>query len=92
MFAIVVVVSLFFWWMISRINAGKNWARIFYLILVIAALLAWTINFEQTIAQGIFALIASVINTLLGVVAMVCLYTPSANQWFKRGCVGNSCD
>lgn len=92
MLAIVVIVTAVFWWIISRINARKNWARVVYLILVIAALLAWAINFEVTLAQGIFALIASVLNTLLGVIAMVCLYTPSANKWFKEGCKGNSCD
>ena len=63
MLARVVIVTAVFWWIISRINAGKNWARVFYLVLVIAALLAWTINFEAALAQGIFALIASVLNT-----------------------------
>lgn len=92
MFAIVVIVTLFFWWIISRINARKNWARIFYLVLVIATLLAWALNFDATLAQGIFALISSVINTLLGIIAMVCLFTPTSNEWFKKGCVGKSCE
>lgn len=83
MWGIVLASTAVGWFIISRINRGANWARYLYVILVIIGLILWSVNFNMAIAQGVFALIASVINTLLGVVGSICLFTPSANAWFK---------
>lgn len=71
------------WFIISRINHGQNWARYLYALLVIIGLIIWATKFDMAITQGIFALIASVINTLLGIIGSAFLFTPSANAWFK---------
>ncbi len=83
MWGIVLASTAIGWFIISRINKGKNWARYTYAILVIIGLIIWAINFDMTISQGIFALIASIINTLLGIIGSVCLFRPSANAWFR---------
>lgn len=92
MLGIVVASMAIGWFLISRINARHNWARYTYLLLMIAGLVIWSTCFEMAVAQGIFAVISAVLNTLLGIVGLVCLFTPSANKWFKHGCKGDSCD
>lgn len=91
MLGIILAITIIDWYLILHINAGKSWSRIIYLILLIAGFVLWTVYFDRTIAQGIFALIGSVLNTLLGVIGIACLFTPSANDWFKHGCRNGNC-
>lgn len=84
MITIVVVVLAIYWFLIHKISKGSNWARILYLVFVILGLLGWAINFQAAVSQGLFALIAGIINTLLGVIAMIYLFSPSARPWFKK--------
>ncbi len=88
MLTITILSTIIGWFIISRINKGKNWARYVYAILVLIGLILWTTQFDLALAQGLFALVAAVINTFLGIIGSICLFTPSANAWFK--CMGNS--
>jgi hypothetical protein len=83
MWGIVLVSTAIGWFIISRINHGANWARCLYAILVIIGLIVWATNFRMAMNQGIFTLISSIINTLLGLIGSVCLFTPESNTWFK---------
>ncbi len=71
------------WTSIYLIGQGKNWARIIYFFIFILGLLAWTLNFEMTLTQGIFALTAAIVHSCISAVGFIYLLTPSANQWFK---------
>lgn len=83
MIAIVVVGAIIGWAFIFLMSKGKNWARIIYFIIFVLGLLSWTINFEVTLAQGIFALIAAIVHSCLSALGFIYLLTPSSNRWFK---------
>lgn len=81
---IIFAVSLvILWGLIFLINRGKNWARIIYLILFVLSLLSWAVNFELTLAQGIFAVLSAASNTVLGAIGLCFIFSPSAGKWFK---------
>lgn len=74
---------LVFAWLIWKINAARNWARIAYLALLVCGLLLFAARFVGGIGEPVTLTVGKVIESLLPIAAMVLLFTPSANAWFR---------
>jgi hypothetical protein len=69
--------------LIAKISAGKNWARLTFLILFLLGLPYFIPFAYQEFAANVFAGILSVAQLLLQIVAMVFLFLGPSNAWFK---------
>lgn len=70
--------------LIKQIGFGRKWARVVFLVLFVAGLLAfpWTLPvlFKANFLVGVL----SVFQALLQLVALVFLFSPASTQWFNR--------
>jgi len=64
------------------INAGKNWARITFLILFIIGSLLLPFTLATSFQLNPVVAVISIILTLLQIVALIFLYTKEVNLWF----------
>ena len=71
-------------WSTSRIAAGRNWARILYLVFVILSLFS-VIDLVQNIADDPLPWSRNAISTILGLIVLVLLFKSPSNTWFKQG-------
>ena len=62
------------------IGKGANWARIVFTVLAVLAVLGSLIGFG---AQPVVLTLINVLSLLLTVAAVVLLFRPDANAWFK---------
>jgi hypothetical protein len=74
-------------WVILRIAGGHNWARILYLVVLVAGFAYVALNwqgyarlfaFNQPLASASW-----IAKTLLDIAAACLLFMPRANRWFK---------
>jgi hypothetical protein len=74
-------------WVILRIAGGHNWARILYVIVLVAGIGYTAINWQSYAPLFTFkhplAAAASIAKTLLDSGAACLLFMPRANRWFK---------
>lgn len=74
-------------WVVLRIAGGHNWARILYLIVLVAGLGYAAVNWETYAALLTFkyplASTSSIAKTALDIGAGCLLFMPRANRWFK---------
>lgn len=69
---------------VNRIGAGRNWARIVFLVLLIIGL---PLSVPQYLAELRTSPIhggVSVLVAILQVIGIVLLFTKSSNQWFRK--------
>jgi hypothetical protein len=83
--AIVSVLVLLVAWLIWKINAARNWARITYLIVLVCGFLVFAVRLAAGTGEPFQLTIGKLLESLLPIVAMVLLFTPSANAWFRQG-------
>jgi len=80
---LLVFLSLCFF-LIRKIAAGRNWARIVLLVLVILgtpfAIPAYIAEARVNVVPGVL----SIIIVVLQVIATVLLFLPPANRWFRK--------
>ncbi len=86
--ALVVVVAFFVVcsFIVLKISAGKNWARI--VVLIIVVILLCFIPFAvpaylQELRQNVFVGLLGILITLLQLVGTYLLFTKNSNQWFR---------
>ena len=67
-----------------RISRGGRWARLTYGLMVTAGVLIYLVGFVKSslTMQLDFLLLAS--QTVLQMIAVVLLFTPPANRWFRQ--------
>jgi hypothetical protein len=70
-------------WLIFRIGTGRRWARITYLFVVLCALGWLTFEVVGGIGIPVTLTVGLLIENALPLFAMVLLFTPSANAWFR---------
>jgi hypothetical protein len=80
-------IGLLLWaWVISRIAAGRNWARWLFLVLLAIGMLFLLLNLHTTVAmysrRPLMGVTAAV-NWILQLVPCYLLLTPRAGAWFK---------
>lgn len=85
-YATLLLIGLFCLWLLfSLINLGWNFARYILLFLFMIDLLDWIIKFygiPHFYLTAVFIL--SAIELALGFIALLLLFSPSANRWFKH--------
>jgi hypothetical protein len=62
------------------IGKGANWARIVYTVLAVLAVLGTVFGFAS---QPVVLTVLSLISILLTIVAVVMLFRPESNAWFR---------
>jgi hypothetical protein len=62
---------------------GKNWARWFYLAVIVIGLLGLPGLFERALALSTFSTIYLCLQTLLQVSPAVLLFLRPSNEWFR---------
>ncbi|MEY4563377.1 MAG: hypothetical protein RLZZ618_2654 [Pseudomonadota bacterium] len=62
---------------------GKNWARVTFLLLFLLGLLGLVMMPEQLLQGGALSMAVMAIQSGLQLVAIVLLYLPGSNAWFR---------
>jgi hypothetical protein len=83
--AIVCALVLVVVWLIWKINSARHWARITYLIVLSCGFLVFAVRLAAGMGEPFQLTIGKLVESLLPIVAMVLLFTPSANAWFRQG-------
>ncbi|HEY8187992.1 MAG TPA: hypothetical protein VIF64_18120 [Pyrinomonadaceae bacterium] len=87
-FALLIVIAFFgiLFWVVRKISAGKNWARILVLIIMLVLILflpfaipAYLHEVRRSALLGTL----SIIITLLQLIGTALLFTKQSNLWFK---------
>ncbi len=85
-FALLIVIAFFsiYYYLIHKISAGRNWARIVLLALILLgtpfAIPAYVAEVRRSILPGTL----SIIIIILQVIATYLLFTKNANLWFRK--------
>ena len=79
-----VIILVIMWLIYFCISKRQNWARILFLVLYVLGAVAWVFSLKQMAATSVLMLILSCINMALGLMALILLFTPNGNQWFRR--------
>jgi len=82
--AIMCALVLFVAWLIWKINSARHWARITYLLVLVCGFLVFAVRLAAGMGGPFQLTVGKLIESLLQVVAMVLLFTPSANAWFRQ--------
>lgn len=69
--------------LVSKISAGRNWARIVVLVLVLFGVPFAILNFMAQIKRSIPSGSLSLLVTVLQLVGMYLLFTKNSNPWFR---------
>jgi hypothetical protein len=69
---------------VSKIAAGRNWARIIFLILVLLGLPFAIIGYIQELRLSLLGGSFSIIVALLQVIGTCLLFTGNSNVWFRK--------
>ncbi len=84
MTAVLVVSLVVCWFFFYNIARGRNWARIIYLILFILGILSTGWHLKMYLDQGMLISLATLVNYVIGIIALVLLFTTESNKWFKQ--------
>jgi hypothetical protein len=68
-------------WLIVKVAAGRNWARILWLVLSVVGMIA---QFATGFPSGLIDRSSWILQTLMNLAVFGILLTPSAARWFKR--------
>lgn len=82
--ALVSALVLLVAWLIWKIYAARHWARITYLIVLVCGFLVFAMRLAAGIGEPFQLTIGKLLESLSQIVAMVLLFTPSANAWFRQ--------
>ena len=85
-FSLVIVIAFFslLFFLVMKISAGNNWARIVCLVLVLIGLPFAIPAYLQEVRTHVVSGTLSIIITLLQVIGTYLLFTKQSNPWFKR--------
>ena len=84
--ALVIVIAFFglFFFLVMKISAGRNWARIIWLILVICNVPFAVLAYPQAVRANVISGTLSIIIVLLQVIGTILLFTGNSSAWFRR--------
>lgn len=68
-------------WLIVKVAAGRNWARILWLVLSVVGMIA---QVATGFPSGLIARSSWILQSLMNLAVFWILLTPSASRWFKR--------
>jgi FtsH-binding integral membrane protein len=85
-FAIVVLgaVLYFSWFMIFKIDKGKNWARVTYAALFLAGLPFTKLSLFTSFTKNSFPAGIAIAQLLMQVVALILLFQKESTEWYKQ--------
>lgn len=69
-------------WFTTRISAGRNWARIAYLVMLAVGVPVLFTEFQAVFGRSVVAGSISVAQFLLQLVAMALVFTGPGRRWF----------
>jgi hypothetical protein len=67
---------------ITKISAGKNWARISFLIVVLIGITFYTPFIFQLFTTNVITAILTTVQNLMQLIAMIFLYQKPSNTWY----------
>jgi len=84
--ALVIVLAFFGlgFLLVWRIAAGKNWARIFLLVLVILGTPLAIPGYRASLRLNVVAGSVSILINILQVIGAYLLFTGTSNSWFRK--------
>ncbi|MBS0422762.1 MAG: hypothetical protein JSR66_33960 [Proteobacteria bacterium] len=70
-------------WLVLKIAAGRNWARLTWIVITVLGLLSTLISPEKLTRLGPLGQASFTLQTTLQLAAFVLLVSPRARRWFK---------
>jgi hypothetical protein len=85
LFALLIVIAFFglFFILVMKISAGRNWARIVCLVLVLFGLPFAISGYLQEVRTHVVSGTLSIIILILQVIGTYLLFTKQSNLWFR---------
>jgi len=71
-------------WLTIKITRGRNWARITYLVLLLAGLPVAFLQFPTIFSRSIVAGAISVMQVVLQVASLYLVFSDPGRRWFRR--------
>ena len=87
--ASVVVGTVLSFWLLRQVHAGVNWARFVVALIIGLGVLTLIYTFREAYSKNPGETIIDIISTLLTLIAVVLLFTPESNLWFRRDSISN---
>ena len=85
--ASVVVGAVLSFWLLRQVHAGVNWARFVVALIIGLGVLTLIYTFREAYSQNPGETIIDIISTLLTLIAVVLLFRPDSNLWFRRNSI-----
>jgi len=70
--------------LVSKIAAGRNWARIVFIVLVLIGLPFAILGYIQELRTSLLSGSISIIIAILQLIGTYLLFTKNSNAWFRR--------
>jgi len=70
-------------WFTLKLAAGRNWARIVWIVLFGVGLLSTILFYKVVLAAAKDYMWIAVLQTVLGLAVFIVLLTPSVSRWYK---------
>lgn len=85
-FALLIVIAFFglLFFLVMKISAGRNWARIILLILVLFGIPFAISAYLEEVRRNVLSGTLSIIVTILQLIGTYFLFTRNSNLWFRR--------
>ena len=81
---IAIVIFGFYLFLVSRISAGRNWARIVFLVFFLIGLPFSILNNLAELRKSVLFGSISILIAVIQVVATYLLFTKNSNRWFRQ--------
>jgi hypothetical protein len=85
---ILAISTLFLAWILQKVKAGRNWARIVLLVLTVLSIVNQMSSPGELIEIAPILFIAALVNMVLEIWSLVLLFRPPGADWFKPGARG----
>ncbi len=79
-----VVIFGFYLFLVSRISAGRNWARIVFLVLFLIGLPFSIPTYLAELRKSVLFGSISILIAVIQLVATYLLFTKNSNRWFRQ--------
>lgn len=87
----VVITIIFLLWIVLKISAGRNWARILFLIMyIIIGVPLSFLRLKDLFASSLLGGFLVLLNSLLQMISLRYLYSSPSNVWFKSIKMGSN--
>ena len=84
--ALIIVVAFFslLFFLVMKISAGRNWARILWLILVLLNVPFAILAYPDAVRRNVISGTVSIIIVILQLIGTCLLFTKNSNLWFRN--------